>query len=230
MNHRLFKTGACGVLIIACVLSVGCGTQSSASYGTAPAPVVAAAPGAEPAPTPPTAAAEFPSEPASPAAVPAEPAAPAEVAQVKDDAPKPPQTKRLPADRRPRRPGEAEKITWEDINLGMQPDIVFRPFMITDRVRELEGQRVSLDGYMHGGTLSQRGIKSFVLLKNTECKFGPGGQADHLTRVFLREGEQTEFTKSPVKIEGKLVIEAFTGDPEDQNTWAIYRLDEAVVK
>src|SRR3954449_4800065 len=91
----------------------------------------------------------------------------------------PPVGQRPPADRGPTRPGDAEKITWDDLNLGMQADVVFRPFM-ADPVKHLEGKRISIIGYMHGGQAGQRGIKEFILLKNTQCKFGPGGQADHL--------------------------------------------------
>jgi len=133
-----------------------------------------------------------------------------------------------PADRTPTRPGDAQKITFDDLNLGMQADVVFRPFMLTDRVNELEGTRISIIGYMHPGQLSQRGIKDFVLLKNTECKFGPGGQADHLANVILREGKSTSFTPSPLKVEGTLKIEPFQGP--DNNTWSIYRLENAEIR
>jgi hypothetical protein len=137
---------------------------------------------------------------------------------------------RPPADRTPSRPGEAEKITFDDLNLGMQADVVFRPYMIPEgsRVKELEGKAVSLSGYMHGAQLSQRGIAKFVLLKNTECKFGPGGQADHLAQVILREGTTTEFTKAPVKVEGILKVVPYEG--ADGNTWAIYNLEEARIR
>jgi hypothetical protein len=131
------------------------------------------------------------------------------------------------ADRGPSRPGQAEKITFDDLNLGMQADVVFRDFMLNDRVKELAGQRVSLVGYMHGG-VSSKTIDNFVLLKNNQCKFGPGGQADHLARVFLREGKHVDFTSSDVKVEGTLRIDKFDGP--DGNTWAIYRLDDAQVK
>jgi hypothetical protein len=133
-----------------------------------------------------------------------------------------------PADRTPRRPGEAEKITFEDLNLGLQPDVVFRPFMLSDRVRELEGKRVSLVGYMHPGVASARGIHEFVLLRNKECKFGPGGQADHLAQVYLRKGETTNFTPGAVKVEGTLRIEPFQGP--DGNTWSIYRMEDAQIR
>ncbi len=151
---------------------------------------------------------------AKPASVAAEPA-PAPVAQ------------RPPADRTVTRPGDAEKVTFEDLNLGMQADVVFRPFMITDRVKDLEGKRISIVGYMHPPE-SQRGIKKFILLKNTQCKFGPGGQADHLTDVVLKANSSTSYSPSPLKIEGTLVLEPFEGP--DGNTWSIYRLESAQIR
>jgi len=142
----------------------------------------------------------------------------------------PPAPRRPPADRTARRPGEAEKITFEDLNLGMQMDVVFREFMLlnNERVKELDGKRVSLTGYMHPGVASSRGIKEFILLRNKECKFGPGGQADHLAQVYLRTGETTDFTPGPVKVEANLKVTDFRGP--DDNTWAIYRLEDAVIR
>jgi hypothetical protein len=135
---------------------------------------------------------------------------------------------RPPADRQPVRPGEAEKITFEDLLLGMQADVVFRPFMITERVKELDGKRVSLSGYMYGGVASARGIKEFILLRQKECKFGPGGQADHLAQVALQKGTTTDFTTGPVKVEATLKVEPFEGP--DGNTWSIYRLEDAQLR
>jgi len=138
----------------------------------------------------------------------------------------PPQ--RPPADRSITKPGDAEKITWDDVNLGMQADVVFRPFMMSDRVKDLEGKRISIVGYMHGGQAGQRGIKEFILLKNTQCKFGPGGQADHLADVKLKSDAAIPYTPSPIKVEGTLVLEPFQGP--DGNTWSIYRLEGAQVR
>jgi hypothetical protein len=132
------------------------------------------------------------------------------------------------ADRMPTRPGDAEKITFDDLNLQMLANIVFRPFMVTDRVKELEGKRVSISGYMHGGAAGSSGIKKFVLLKNTECKFGKDGQADHLAMIYLKSGTTADYTRSDVKVEGTLKIEPFTGD--DGNTWSIYNLEDAQIR
>jgi hypothetical protein len=151
-------------------------------------------------------------------------------AAVTETPPAPPAAgQRPPADRTVTKPGDAEKITWEDVNLGMQADVVFRPFMIDDhRVKDLEGKRISIVGYMHAGQAGQRGIKEFILLKNTQCKFGPGGQADHLADIKLKPDASVPYTPSPIKVEGTLVIEPFQGP--DGNTWSIYRLENAQVR
>src|SRR3954454_7358400 len=140
----------------------------------------------------------------------------------------PPQPQRPPADRTITKPGEAEKITWDDVNLGMQADVVFRPFMISDRVKELEGKRISIVGYMHGGQAGQRGIKEFILLKNTQCKFGHGGQVDQLTGEKLKSERALQFPPSPIKVERTFALEPFQGP--DGNTWSIYRLAGAQVR
>jgi hypothetical protein len=158
--------------------------------------------------------------PASPAAPPSHAVPPAATT----DAAK---GQRPPADRGPSRPGDAEKITFDDLNLGMQADIVFRDFMVSDRVHELEGKRISIVGYMHPPE-TQRGIKKFILLKNTQCKFGPGGQADHLADVVLKPDHSTTFTPGPVKVEGTLKLEPVQGP--DGNTWSIYRLEDAQIR
>ena len=99
--------------------------------------------------------------------------------------------------------------------------MVFRPFMLTDRAKELDGKRIRISGYMLPDSKT-KGIKQFVLLKNTECKFGPGGQADHLVNVLMTAGNDAKFREDPVSVEGTLTIKPFTGP--DGNTWSIYDL------
>jgi hypothetical protein len=113
------------------------------------------------------------------------------------------------------------EISFEDIDLPMQEDMVFRPFMLTDRAKELDGKRVRISGYMLPDSKT-KGIKQFVLLKNTECKFGPGGQADHLVNVLMVDGNDAKFREDPVSVEGTLTVKPFTGP--DGNTWSIYDL------
>jgi len=171
-------------------------------------------------------------EPASPSENGKEPGNESAAAPPKGPAPSgdgPPAGGRPLADREKPKPGEAYKISFDDLIIGMQADIPYRPWMMEGkRPEELNGQKVRISGLMHGGAAGQSKIKEFVLLRNLECKFGPGGQADHLARIQLAEGEKTQYTIKTVIVEGRLNIEPYTGP--DGNTWAIYRIDEAKLK
>lgn len=130
--------------------------------------------------------------------------------------------------RAPTRPGEAEKISFDDLVIGLQADVVFRPWMMGDRPKELDGKKVQIIGYMHGAVENPNKVKEFVLLRNLECKFGPGGQADHLAQVYMKPGIQTRYPgKDSMKVEGTLKIEPFTG--ADGNTWSLYKIVDAEV-
>ncbi|MBC7852218.1 MAG: hypothetical protein IAF94_02185 [Pirellulaceae bacterium] len=130
------------------------------------------------------------------------------------------------ADREPTKPGDPEKITFDDLILSMQADMVYRPFMLTDRAKELEGKRVRLSGNMlpYDGTKA----KEFIILRNKECKYGVGGQADHVADVLMKEGHKATFTLDTIRVEGTLRIAPVNGD--DGNTKHIYVLEEAVLK
>ncbi len=226
--------GLLGLTVMAAIATVGC-EHSSAS----PAQAAASAPllqlPEEKVETTVPAATTIAAEPTTADAIATEVSEPTVVAVAianetapSEAAPKtPPAGQRPPADRGPARPGDAEKISFDDLNLGMREDMVYRPFLLTDRVKELDGKRLSIIGYMHGGVESKKSVKEFVLLKNTECKFGPGGQADHLAQVYLAEGVTTALTSKPIKVEATLKVQPFEGI--DGNTWYIYRLEGAKI-
>lgn len=134
------------------------------------------------------------------------------------------------ADREPTKPGDPEKITFDDLILGMQADMVFRPFMLTDRAKELEGKRVRLTGEMYAGSVAgSEKLKEFIVLRNRECKYGAGGQADHVADVLMKEGHTTKFTIGTIRVEGTLRITP-VNDDKTGVTNHIYVLEDAVVK
>jgi hypothetical protein len=157
----------------------------------------------------------------------AEPIPPATADPAPKPVPKDPSRTRAPADRIPVGPGGPQKITFDDLNLGMDKDMVFRPFLVTDRVKDLDGTRVRITGFIHGGAASTKQIHEFVLLKNSECKFGAGGQADHLAMVYLTKGETSKYRLEAVKVEGTLKVKPYEGP--DGNTWSVYDLTDAKV-
>lgn len=120
------------------------------------------------------------------------------------------------------RPQSSQLISFDDLNIGMQVDARFRPQMLEydgGRVKELFGRKIVVAGYMNP-TDTLRGVTEFILLRNLECKFGPGGQADHLVHVLMDEGLTTEFTDKVVYVEGVLSLNPFPTD--EPVTWSIY--------
>lgn len=136
------------------------------------------------------------------------------------------------ADLPPEKPkGGVQLVSFDDLKIGMPVDAKFRPVMLEandGRVQELFGKQVIVAGYMDP-TDSMKGVTEFILLRNLDCKFGPGGQADHLVRVYLADGTTTSFTDKIVYAEGKLVLNPFPEDPQEPLTYSIYDLKDAKV-
>ncbi len=113
-------------------------------------------------------------------------------------------------------------ISFDDLELKMKEDAVFDRSLLTERAKELEGCRVRIRGFIYPSIMQQTGITKFPLVKNTECKFGPGGVAHHIIVVEMQEGSSTSFTVRPIAVEGILSVRPYDG--ADGNTWAIYHM------
>lgn len=134
---------------------------------------------------------------------------------------KPADTKVTPKNAKP------AKVTFDNLVIGMQKDIKFRPFMMTEEAQSLVGQVIQIPGYMSGGVSKIEGLEEFILLRNTECKFGPGGQADHLIQIKMKAGKSTNYTKDMLYVQGTLEFKPFEGP--DGNTWSIYEINDGAV-
>lgn len=218
--RRLLRVTSLGLSVL---ITSGCREQVSGPLTSAPM-TPATASGVEPASEVQPASHEAPLAPSEVSA----PAKPAEVPPVDANPQAGTAGTRPKADREPTKPGEAEKITFDDLIIGMDKDIVYRPWMLSERAKELEGKRIRIAGVMHGGVESQTKIKAWVLLRNKECKFGPGGQADHVAQVVMKEGRTANFTTDTLRVEGTLRVTPSQG--KDGNTWYIYTLEDAVLK
>jgi hypothetical protein len=128
-----------------------------------------------------------------------------------------PPTVAAPADDR-----QIVPITFDDLKLDMTEDMVFSPTLLTERVKQLDGRRVRIRGFLFPSVFQQTGITSFPLIKNLECKFGPGGQAHHIVIVEMKPGQSTSFTVRPIAVEGVLSVRPWNGP--DGNTWALYHM------
>lgn len=128
------------------------------------------------------------------------------------------------SDSEPPRNSKPLDITFDDVKLDIKENMVFDESMLTDRVRELEGKYVRIRGFICAqATFQQRNIQQFILIKNTECKFGPDGQFHHVMTVHLQPKDAIDFTIRPITVEGILKLDPKTGP--DGNTWSLYRLE-----
>jgi len=117
-----------------------------------------------------------------------------------------------------------QAITFEDLDIGMQPDSVYEPWMLTTRVQEIEGRSVRITGFMSAAILQAgENIRTFPLMREKECPFGPGGQAHHVIEVELQGHLRTSFTTEPVTVTGRLTVRPWKG--ANGKTWSLYHLE-----
>ncbi|MGI9516242.1 MAG: DUF3299 domain-containing protein, partial [Pirellulaceae bacterium] len=97
-------------------------------------------------------------------------------------------------------------LTFEDIAFEMEEDVEFSRDYLTTEIEELDGQRISLRGYMLPGT-KLSGIKLFILVRdNQECCFGPGAALCDCVLIKLKSGHEVDFMVYPVKVEGTFML------------------------
>ncbi len=119
-------------------------------------------------------------------------------------------------------PARVQDQTFDDIKFDIEPDAPFDRSMLTDKVRELDGERIRIRGYILP-TAQRRGIKQFVLMRdNQECCFGPGAALYDCILVTMEGDKSAEFSMRPVAVEGEFKVEEFYG-PDDKPL-AIYRM------
>jgi hypothetical protein len=116
-------------------------------------------------------------------------------------------------------------ITFDDLDIQMEPDTLFEPYMLTQRVRDLEGKQVRITGFMCAGSIFGSKTRQFILLREKECPYGRGGQAHHAIAVELVD-QAVPFTTDAVTVEGTFTVQPFTG--ENGTTWSLYHLEGKV--
>jgi hypothetical protein len=118
-------------------------------------------------------------------------------------------------------------ITFDDLEIDLPPGGTFTESLLTERIRELDGCRIHIRGFMVP-SFQQAGIREFVMVKNTECRFGPGEPPHHVMMVVLRAGQTAAFTVRPLAVEGRFSISLYTGP--DGSVWSLYRLEDARIQ
>lgn len=125
-------------------------------------------------------------------------------------------------------PPAVEDLKWERLDIGMEPDSVYQPWMLTTAIKVLEGKPVRIKGWMHGAVFQRSNIRNFHLMREKECPFGPGGQAHHAIEVVLQGTLRTDFRVDEITVEGIFHVVPVTG--ENGKTWSLYRIEGTAVK
>ncbi len=119
-------------------------------------------------------------------------------------------------------------VTFDDLLLDLKKDDPFKPELLTDKVKKLDGRTIKIRGYILPG-FQQAGIKQFVLVRdNMQCCFGPGAALHDCILVEMVGDATAEFTVTPVSVEGKFTVREVLGP--DGKHLAIYHLDAKTVK
>lgn len=122
-----------------------------------------------------------------------------------------PDVARLPVQERKSSSASRAKgeINFDDLKFELEKDQPFREELLTDEIRQLDGTKVKLRGYILPSTLfSETNISQFVLVRdNQECCFGPGAALFDCVMVEMVPGRTTDFVTRPVTVEGKFVID-----------------------
>jgi len=122
-------------------------------------------------------------------------------------------------------------ISFDDLVFDIEKDGKYVPVMLTDAIRDLDGQTVKLRGFILPSTLfRETNIDEFVLVRdNQECCFGPGAALYDCVVVNLVGGVTTDFTTRPVTVTGKFKLKEYKY-PDDSGHFAIFNLEGTKVE
>ena len=129
-------------------------------------------------------------------------------------------------------------INFDDLSFKIEKDAKFKPALLTDDIKKLDGVKVKLRGYILPSTLfKETNIYQFVLVRdNQECCFGPGAALFDCVIVEMVPGNTTDFVTRPVTVEGKFKIDTEKYKypngvgPRGASHFAIFKIDGVKVK
>ena len=117
------------------------------------------------------------------------------------------------------------KINFDDIKLKLEKGQTFRKSMLTKKAKSYDGKTISIRGYMIP-SFKADGITDFVLMRNTQCKFGSDA-AHHFIHIRMTAGQSASYTLRPITIVGDFKIKQFK---VGKKTWAIYEINDGSLK
>lgn len=125
-------------------------------------------------------------------------------------------------------PVKIADVSFDDIKFEMLKGEPFARSMLTDKINVLDGHSIRIRGYILP-SFQQTGLTQFVLVRdNLSCCFGPGAALYDCIVVDMRPGKSTDFSISPVTVEGTFSIRELLD--ADGKALAIYHLDGESVR
>ena len=126
------------------------------------------------------------------------------------------------------RPQPIHDISFDNVKLDLKKGDPFKRSLITPAIQKLDGNRIRIRGYILPPP-QQSGLTRFVVVRdNKACCFGPGAAIFDSMIVDMQPGQTTDYSLSPVTIEGTFNIREIAGP--DGNALAIYHLTAESVK
>ncbi|HEV2970075.1 MAG TPA: DUF3299 domain-containing protein [Pirellulales bacterium] len=111
----------------------------------------------------------------------------------------------------PVRPQAIRDISFDAVKLNLKKGDPFKRTLITPAIEKLDGSRIRIRGYILP-PFQQTGLAHFVLVRdNMACCFGPGAAIYDSMIVDLRPGVTTDYTVSPIAVEGTFNIREVEG-------------------
>ena len=146
----------------------------------------------------------------------------------------PRETKLLIPEKSFRKEGDALRVSYDDIDLlkvlNMEPVTADAPEHFPTWLKDLDGQRIRIRGYMRPGLLSKE-IPFFVLARDTmACCFGPNTKAYDIIPVMMREGVTTDYIHmQPFDLVGDFHINVEMDLDDPNKVEFVYFIDDAVL-
>lgn len=146
----------------------------------------------------------------------------------------PRETKLLIPEKSFRKEGDSLRVSYDDIDLlkvlNMEPVTADAPEHFPTWLKELDGQRIRIRGYMRPGLLSEN-IAFFVLARDTmACCFGPNTKAYDIIPVIMREGVTTDYIHMrPFDLVGNFHINVEMDLDDPDKVEFVYFIDDAVL-
>lgn len=130
-----------------------------------------------------------------------------------------------------RKEGEAVRATFDDIDLlkvlNMEPVPINAADHFPDWLKQLNGARVRIRGYMRPG-FEAEDITEFLFVRdNGECCYGPMPKIYDMIAVQLADGESTDLIEgTPFDVEGTFRIDPHADEVE---LFALFFIDDGVI-